>query len=134
MVSPMPTSYEIDGERSLVRCRTLGSLTNEELRGHYRAMCADPRFNPSFRQLGDLRDVNLGLLDPAVVRDVAAARIFAPGVRRALVAPTDHAYALSRIFAAYAEIGLQEVKVFRDMAAAERWLDIEQSCAGCSTG
>jgi hypothetical protein len=46
-------------------------------------------------------------------------------MRRALVAATDHAYGLSRIFAAYADTGLQEVKVFRDMPAAERWLDLE---------
>jgi hypothetical protein len=123
----MPMSYEVDGERSLVRCRTWGRLTNEELREHYRAMGADPSFRPSFRQLGDLRDVDVGLLDAGVVREVAASRVFAPGVRRALVASTDHAYGLSRIFAAYAETGLQEVKVFRDMASAERWLDQEDS-------
>lgn len=118
----MPMSYEIDDQRSLVYCRTWGRLTNEELRDHYHALRADPRFDPSYRQLGDLRDVNLDLLDPVVVREVASARVFAPGVRRALVAPSDHAYGLSRIFAAYADTGLQEVKVFRDMATAERWL------------
>jgi hypothetical protein len=129
----MPMSYEIDGERSLVRCRTWGRLTNEELRDHYREISADPHFDPSFRQLGDLRDVDLGLLDAGAVREVAASRVFAPGVRRALVAPTDHAYGLSRIFAAYADTGLQEVQVFRDMAAAERWLDLEESHVGGST-
>jgi hypothetical protein len=87
------------------------------------------RFDSSFRQLGDLSDVNLDSLDPAVVREVAASRVFAPGARRALVAPADHVYGLSRIFAAYADTGLQEVKVFRDMPTAERWLNLPQPVA-----
>jgi hypothetical protein len=116
-------SYEIDRRRRLVVSRAWDVLTDEELIDHYVSLRRDPAFDPRYRQLIELREVRR--FDTAVVTVEAAARlrVFAPEVRRAIVAPDDEAFERARRFAAFAGLQAQRVEVFRTERAAMAWLD-----------
>ena len=119
----MPTSYRIDPSRGLVLSRAWGILSSEEMQDHYHRLLTDPGFRSSYRQLGDLRAVTEFTVGSWAMVETAAAPIFDAGTRRALVAPSDLGYGLSRMFAVYSERTEQDVRVFRDMAEAAAWLD-----------
>jgi hypothetical protein len=120
----MPESYEIDAQRELVICRAWGQLTGEELRAHYKRMLADPAFRPEYRQLADLRDVTDFTVDSRTIEDAARLHVFAPGTRRAFVAPQGVAFGLARMFAQHSTGADQRMEVFADAQSAERWLGV----------
>ena len=120
----MPTAFEIDVARRLVVCRCWGVLTSEDLVKHYRALGADPAFDPTFSQLGDLREVTAYDVDTRVLSSQALVATFAPSARRALVAPSDVGFGLSRMYGSYAQSASQNLQVFRAMREAEQWLGL----------
>lgn len=122
--SLMPATYTIDPTRRLVIVRAYGDLTGEELVAYYARLKRDPAFDPSFRQLSDFREVTHISAPAATVAVVAAGKTFAPGTRRAIVAPSNAAYGVARMFGIYAEAAGQVVEAFRDLPAAEAWLGL----------
>ena len=118
----MPTSYRIDPERELVVTRAWGAPSSEDLEAHYANLITDPRFRPSYRQLGDLSAVTTFSVDAWRIAQVAATPVFDTGTRRALIAPSEVGFGLSSIFAAYSERAGQDVRVFRERDEAEAWL------------
>lgn len=121
----MPESYEIDAERGLVVCRAWGDLSSEDLHNHYRRLAADPAFSPHFEQLADLTEVTQFTVDSEAIESEARSSIFAPGTRRALVAPKGLAYGLARMFAAHGAASGQEMEVFTELGPAEKWLGVQ---------
>lgn len=120
----MGMSYKIDQERRLVITRGWGELSTRELLDVISQILSDPRFDPDYRSLGDLRDVTSVSVDTMATAQVAAAPLFADGARRAIVATSDVAYGMARMFAAYSERAGYEVHIFREMAPAEEWLGL----------
>ena len=102
-------------------------MTEEELREHGRLLRNDPEFQPDFRQLLDMSDTTEIRVGSEMVRDAARNQFFAPGVRRALVATSDVAFGMARMYAIASEHAGQTIEVFRDMNAAEAWLDQKQN-------
>jgi hypothetical protein len=123
----MAMSHSIDAERQVVLCRAWGVLSNEDLREHYQLIGADPEFRSHYRQLGDLRDVTRLIADSSAIAAAASLTVFAPGTRRALIAPSDITFGLARMFASYAEDVGQLVRVFRDARDAEEWLELKDA-------
>ena len=115
---------EIDVDRRLVRTRLVGAVTVAEVEEHNRALGLDPKFKPEFEQLVDLSEMTAILYDLAAVRKSATEHVFSPGVRRALVATSDAAFGMSRMFAMQSESEGQCIEVFRDMKEAEAWLGL----------
>ncbi len=118
----VPMSYAMDPESRMVRCRAWGTLSNEDLRDHYAKMAADPQFAPGYCQLGDLSGVVALTADSATIAEVASRPVFDAEARRAIIAPSDAAYGVSRMFAIYAERAGQDVRVFRGAPEAEQWV------------
>ena len=89
-----------------------------------RRLAADPLFDPAFDQLFDLGGVTDFKLPEDYIRGGATRSVFAPESRRVLVAPTDLAYGLARMFAAW-NGGAKEAgfRVFRKKEEAVRWLE-----------
>jgi hypothetical protein len=83
----------------------------------------DPRFDPTYRSLGDLRDVTNITVNAMETAQAAASPLFADGTRRAIVATSDMAFGMARMFASFSERAGHEVRVFREMTLAEAWLD-----------
>lgn len=122
----MPYSYTIDNSRGLVLSRFWGLLSDEDVRGHRRSIEADPAFDPSFHHLVDAREMTVAAMTDAAVTEVARQSAFRRGTRRAFV--LDEALywrsGLERLFLHYAEQARgQHVKVFHDLAEAERWAE-----------
>ncbi len=126
----MPESFEIDPRVGLVTSRVWGVVTDEEVRQHYLRLLADPRFDPSFRQLADVTGVTAVAASVTTVAVIARTTLFREGVRRAVVASSDLQYGMARLFAAYSEEGRQNVRVFRDLAAARAWLALGETEGG----
>ena len=120
----MPESYEIDEARELVISRAWKTVSDRELRSHYERLEADRKFDPSFRQLIDLRAVETFKLTTAVMLGTALAHVFRSGVPRAIVVENDTQYGLARMFAAYSEADGQNVQIFREAEAAKTWLGV----------
>jgi hypothetical protein len=119
----VPESYTIDPGLRLVISRAWGLFTNEELITHYQRLRTDPAFDPSFRQLVDLRAVQALDMAPVTLETVAQLRVFAPGSRRVLLTSSLPQYGAARRFARYAEAVDQEIRVLYDAESAEAWLD-----------
>lgn len=120
----MAESYEIDRRRELVVSRAWNTLTDRELRAHYDRLGSDRDFDPSYRQLIDVREVKNFTLTTAVMLGTALSHVFQPGVPRAIVVENDTQFGVARMFAAYSEADGQMVQVFREPAAANEWLGL----------
>jgi hypothetical protein len=120
----LPADYTIDQERKLVVSRLWGTLTEDDVSGHNARLRADPRFNPGYQQLADLREITETKVGSRVVRDTARDQYFTPGVKRAFVADTDFVFALARMFASVAQTNGQVIEVFRDITDAQKWLGV----------
>jgi hypothetical protein len=116
-------NYRIDPKRRLVVTRAWGVLSTRELVDVMTRILLDPRFDPTYRSLGDLRDVTDITVDNLATAQTAASPLFAEGTRRAIVATSDAAFGMARMFASFSERTGQEVRVFRDIHLAEAWLD-----------
>ncbi len=119
----MPTSYTIDVDQQLTKTRAWGELTNENLRDHYGRLVVDPRFSPGMRQLSNLDEVMAFRLTGWMIAEAASWPVFDAGVRRAIVARSDIAFGLARMFSLNAERVGQNVRVFRAEWEAKAWLD-----------
>jgi hypothetical protein len=116
----MPIDYSIDHERRLVHARAHGVFTHEDVFGYQRDAWSSKDV-AGYDEIVDMSDVE-SIVQPPVenVRDLAslAAEMdlgTAPS-RLAIVAPTDIAYGLGRMYQAYRETderSHKEVAVFR---------------------
>ena len=123
----MPAKHEIDPVLRLVRTCEWGELSDEDLRGLYDRIRADPAFDPSFRELCDLRSVTQITTSVETLRFLAQSRIFLAAARRAFVVGREVDFGLARLFQAYSEAEGGTVEVFRNMPDAEAWLGLEQA-------
>jgi hypothetical protein len=120
----VPASYAIDEVRELVITRGWKVVSDRELRSHYEQLESDRKFDPSFRQLIDLRDVEKFTLSSAVLLGLALSHVFRSGTPRAIVVTNDTQYNFARMFAAYSEADGQNVQIFREPEAAKEWLGV----------
>jgi hypothetical protein len=116
-------SYTIDPQQGLVRTRAWATCTSADLRGLYHRLIADPRFRPDFLHLTNLEAVTEFAVDACAIVETASWPVFDAGTRRAIVAPSDIAFGLSRMFSLCAERVGQNVRVFRDAVEAMEWLN-----------
>ena len=120
----MPTSYQLDAVQRLVCSRSWGVLTDAEVVDLYRRLAAEPEFEPTFRQLCDLREVTRLATSTPALRDLAQSSVFAAGARRAVVVGSDLDYGIARMFQTFCELAGAEVSVFRDRPSAVAWLGL----------
>ena len=121
----MPAGYRIDTERHAIFSTASGVLTDDDLRGHQKRILADPAFDPSFNQVWDLREVTEVSVSNRALQDLAAARSFSPGAKRAMVAPSDILYGMARMFQLMHDAAPEQVRVFREIAEAEDWIRLD---------
>lgn len=123
----MPSAYEIDLKRRLVRSRAWGVLTHDDVMATRLEMERDPAFRPDFSQVYDFREVSPAAMSAARVRELAGYSTFGPGSRRAFVATHDVVYGLLRLYALEREAlgGKERMAVFRSIEDAKAWLGLE---------
>jgi hypothetical protein len=120
----LPATYVIDPERKLVISSAWGIMTDDDVREHHRMLRDDPLFDPTYRQLIDMTGITEDLVGSRAKRDESQDQIFAPGVRRAWVAPGDYTFGMARMYAVAAETQGQNIGVFRNRSEADQWLGV----------
>lgn len=121
----MPASYTIDTDRRLVVSRIWGAPAEDEIFDHGQRLRNDPQFRPDFRQLVDMSDLTEIRVGSGLIREASRNQFFSPGVRRAVVANSEAAFGMARMYAIASENAGQTIEVFRDMDAAEAWLNLD---------
>jgi hypothetical protein len=125
----MPIEYRIDHERRLVIAEGSGTMTDEDVFGYQRNVWSRPEI-AGYDELIDMRRVEQIAL-PSNERMQELAGLSAgmdprsSSSRFAIVAPTDLAYGLGRMYEAYRGLdnrSTKQVKVFRSMDEALAFL------------
>jgi hypothetical protein len=117
----MAARYRIDVEQRLVITELWDACTDADLADVYRALRADPAFVPTFDELLDLRRVRDFVAAGCNVRH-AGATVYAPGVRRAVLATPGLLYGMARMFESGAESHGHFVEILATPDEAEAWL------------
>jgi hypothetical protein len=118
-------TYTIDRERRLVVSEANGLVTAEDFLEQGKRLAEDPRFDPSFDQILDLRNASQVELPTPALKGMASLRLFGPGARRAMVASRDLTFGLARMYEALRADAPESIKTFRTMEDALRWLGRE---------
>ncbi len=123
----MPADYRIDTDKRRVFSSGSGHLSYEDIAGHMNRLAKDPKFDPSFSQLFDFRDVTSVGLNSQHVIQIAEIRVFSPESKRAIVAPDPVKFGMARMYEAYrAPKGDRRIEVFADYQEALDWLHLDE--------
>ncbi len=121
----MPITYDLDSDACSILTRCAGTITYDEVVGHFRELVAVPGLPAKLDVLLDLREME-SLPESGQMRGVATeieqlrARVELDAF--AIVTDRDALYGMVRMFQVFAEGFVSELKVFRDYEAASRWL------------
>src|SRR5262245_33471566 len=126
----MPVHHAIDRERSLIRTVCTGAVNLDEVSEHFRSLEREPDLPDPLHVLLDLSDVES-------VPDARQIQLVAAEIGRllgkihwgacAIVATRDLVFGVSRVFEVRTEDSFAATQVFRDAAAAEKWLALERA-------
>jgi hypothetical protein len=119
-VRDMPVTYTIDRESRVVYSLFSGVFTDADVWQLIDALRKNPEYDPDFDELIDCSAVTENRVTAATLGSVQSSSI----PRRAVVAPSNANYGVSRIFQALQS--KQKIEVFRTLADAEQWLGIGQ--------
>jgi hypothetical protein len=126
----MPVFYEIDKEERMVVVTATGVCTLADVLRFREHLQADSNFDPSFSQLVDATAMTRAEVSPEQVRFLAEQSPFFGTARRALVAGSDIAFGLLRVYEIIRGLrGDTQVQVFRNRAAAMQWLTAKDQAA-----
>lgn len=127
---PMPVACRVDPTNRLRIVAGEGTVTGDELLGAYSRILADPAFDPSLRELVDVRRVERADVPTSALRALAdrlrnvrwpQGRTVAVLTRRDQI----FIYGLARMYGALRRFEEEEYHVFKDCEEACRWLGID---------
>lgn len=121
----MPIQYEIDKEQRVLRAISIGKVDAAAVRDYLRRLESDPDYDPSFNGVIDVRAAT-ATVTPDDIRDIAELVRRRPkeaSGRRAVIVASDEHFGLMRMFEAYTASGPTRYRVFRDLDAANAWLE-----------
>ena len=122
----MTVESDIYPEQGIVITRVTGSPVFEEIRDHQRALEKSPGFDPDFHHLFDLTEVQNLRVSTEEIRNLASTTLFSPTSRRAVVAPRDAPFGLSRMYEGFSSLPEGTLMVFRSRKEALAWLGISE--------
>ncbi len=123
----MPIDSQIDSSLGVVFSVFQGVVTPEDVSGQVEGFRTDPAFEPSFNHLIDARGATQLDLSSYDMRVVSMHSIFNENSRRAIAAEKDETFGIARMYQSLREAHEKpdQIQVFRDMAEARRWLDLD---------
>jgi hypothetical protein len=124
----MPISYEIDEAAGRVSIRFSGTITDADLMSTFQRLYQDPHHRVGMGELTDCRQVDRVEITGAGLQRLADATSSwldpaGTGWKVAVVVPNDEVFGLGRMYELLREGSPENVRVFRDLGLAERWLD-----------
>ena len=120
----MPYSFAIDIPSRVVFSRIWGTLTDEQAVSHAKALKDDPRFDPGFSQIIDMRELTDVRMTSAGTKDLAHVVPFRPTARRAFLVGTGEAEKLSKVLFTYTKEGVDQYVLFRDLPSAMQFVGL----------
>ena len=129
---PMPITYTISRKERLITAHPTGFIRADDLHQLIRALLADPDFVPGLRGLYDSREAepDITVLQLAEVANEVRELLNRGLGRIALVAQSQATYRVEKTFSVLARaIGI-DVDVFREIEAAEAWLEDNNESSG----
>src|SRR5215472_3186302 len=123
----MPFSYVVYPQLRLVISTGSGRVTWNEIKSRQDQTKTDPDFNPEFNQIVDLSGVTSFDMTSAQSGALAQRMIFSSSSKRAFVAPAPTAFGMARMWETFTEMSEHpsQIRVFKDLASALKWLDLE---------
>jgi len=118
----VPLQTIIFEDARLVITQAHGAFNRQDLLSNRESLLKERAFDPAFDHLFDLRATERVELSPTDVQQASLIRAFSESSRRAIVAPRDITFGLSRMYEAHREDIEELIRVFRDMDDALRWL------------
>jgi len=119
----MPASYKIDRERRLVFSAASGVFSVADALSHHEKLSNDPDFDPSFSQIADFTQVTRFELSADDIQLLAQNGLFSANSRRALVASSEVAFGLARMYGTLRELsGESGGHVFHTLDEALQWV------------
>ena len=129
----MPLRYSVHPERRCVVVACSGRVQLVDVLGYIHALARDPAFRPGMDELIDYSGAESYDLSPGDVYQVIDAdNRYRPSLRigrTAFVAPQDHVYGMIRMYEMLSDVETGAIRVFRSLAEACRWLEIELDTA-----
>lgn len=119
----MPIFFRILREQGLVHAWTDGSVSDQDLNAYRARLVANPDFSPDHDQLVECLSRAQPTLSRSAITEAALDPIYSSKSRRAIVAASDAAYGLARMFAALQPEG-SHVQVYRNLPEALAWLGL----------
>jgi hypothetical protein len=123
----MPIDYVIDEERKVLVARAHGELCDADLLDYGQRLCDDESIKRANHELVDLTGVlSSSLVSAEGVRELARfwhgeyARLSAS--KLAIIAPTDLAFGLGRMYQMLRDDGPDHIRIFREGEEAWEWL------------
>jgi hypothetical protein len=114
----MPVTYTIDRESRVVYSLFSGIFTDADVWQLINELRKDPDYDQDFDELIDCSAVRENRVSAATLGSVQSSS----KPRRAVVAPSNANYGVSRMFQTLQS--KQKIEVFRTLAEAEQWLGI----------
>jgi hypothetical protein len=114
----MAVTYSIDRESRVVFTVFSGIFTDADVWQLIDQLRKDPAYDPEFNELIDCSAVTENRVSTTTLGAVESS----PIPRRAVVAPSDANYGMSRIFQVLQPN--QKIEIFRTVAEAKEWLGI----------
>ena len=121
----MPVDHTIDAEQGIVFTSLSGNVTFAEFSLHLNALAAETSFRPDMRELLISHDAATDEFDISQIMSFKQSHVWGENARRALVADSELAYGLFRMFQITADGAHGEIRLFRDIAAARLWRGLE---------
>ncbi len=123
----MPIISQIDSSLGVVFSTFQGVVTKEDILAQVERFNTDPAFQPSFNHLVDTRGATRFDVSFAVMRAFSIHSVFNEKSRRAIVAEEAELYDAARVYQILREDQRKpdQVRVFRDMEKARRWLGLD---------
>jgi len=118
----MPLRSVIIEEMRLVITQAYGILQPADLAENRASLVADPMFDPTYDHLFDLRPVERLDFTADDVEAATLVRAFSAASRRAIVAPRDLAFGLSRMYESHRNDLDEGMAVYRTFDEALAWL------------
>jgi len=119
----MPVTFRIDPARGRIFSTLHGEVNGQDLVQLQQDLLADANFAPTLSHLSDCTGITRFDVSSQTIRLLALPTLFAHGSRMAIVAKLEIVFGMARMFQMLREGIAEEVRVFRDLDQAQRWLD-----------
>lgn len=115
----MPFSYSIDRKARVVTTTLSGTFTDHDVAQLIDQLKQDPDYDPNFSELIDCTAVKENLVTQ---KTLSSEQPFSPDARRAVVAPSNLNYGVSRMFQTLQ--ANPQIEIFRTLDEARVWLGL----------